>query len=78
MDSSGYDTMEAETTITEQAQYIAQLEDALNAFDGFLLATLITVPAAAKSAINLRDKHDAALSKAIPNALARMGIKHED
>lgn len=67
-----------DTNSRDQSQYIAQLEDALNAFDGALIATMIMAPQYAKSLAQFRDQHAEVLARAIPAALARKEIKNED
>lgn len=55
----------------DTASYIVQLEEALNAFDGALIATMITVPGYIKAFAQLRERHKDVLNKAIPAVLAR-------
>lgn len=61
--------------------YIAQLEEALNAYDGALLAVAVTAPAdtyASKLYTKLRDEYRAPRSSAIANSLLRARAGHGD
>lgn len=69
-DDEAYDAREGEKTITDQARYIAQLEDTLNAFDGMLIAVAV-ISQSANTIMDFRDEHHDVLSRAIGAALRR-------